>query len=102
MLSCKSSARIALGIVCNLPSDETANDSEQTVRCLVVAQKPVIFIDRVPVSTIVVAARVKNLVAQKGGSNTDGGAGDGRVEVVVAAEEPGARVVGYSLWSSKR
>ena len=40
-LAATSTAGIALGIVCNLPRDKTANDSEQPVRCPVVRQKPV-------------------------------------------------------------
>ena len=79
-----SATRIALDIVCNLPCNEAANDSEQTVGCPIVPQKPVFF-TRVPVST----ARVENLVAEEGGASPDRGAGDGRVKVVVAREEAG-------------
>ena len=40
----KSTTRIALDIVCNLPGDEAANDSEQTVGCPIVPQKPVVIV----------------------------------------------------------
>merc|ERR1712025_478312 len=83
-LAAKLATRIALDIVCNLSRDEATKDSEQSVRCLIVPQKPVLF-TRVPVST----ARVENLVAEEGGASPDGGAGDGGVKVVVAREEAG-------------
>merc|ERR1711970_14046 len=101
-LAARSSTRIALDIVYNLPGDETADNSKQSVRCPVVAQKPVVCVarvSRVPVSPA--AARVENLVAQEGGSGPDGRPGDCRVEVVVASEESGvAHLVVVSLRSS--
>merc|ERR1711970_1366523 len=104
-LVARSATRIALDIVCNLPGDETADDSEQPIRCPVVAQKPVVCVarvSRVPVSPAA-AARVENLVAQEGGSGPDGRPSDCGVEVVVASEESGVArlvVVVVSLWSS--
>ena len=102
-LAARSATRIALDIVCNLPGDETADNSKQSVRCPVVAQKPVVCVarvSRVPVSPA--TARVENLVAQEGGSGPDGRPGDCRVEVVVAREESGVArlVVVASLRSS--